>query len=211
MGLNFVNDGKNANLSKTLLAVRKSFRIVASYQQRTLQLIDYMCRLFPELEYDFWTPEHWDSTGRNILPSQGKWEIDGLPFYSFSVLMIEPKLRFAIEILHSADSGLDDIEDFQSFNPTELADPEETSTTLSLIGWRMEGIETRAEWRSAYYECEWPHEDDQLEPTGLNEISNFRHQIDIGKLENRDAIDSFVNHFRSRLIANGFPIDEALR
>lgn len=203
-----MSDVTDNALGEVLSDVRKAFRIVAAYQQRTLQLIDYICRLFPELEYDFWTPEHWSPTGRNILPSQGKWAIDGLPFYSFSVLLIDPELRFAIEILHSADTGLDHVEDFQAFDPSEMEDPERTSTTLALIGWRMNGVETRAEWRSAYLECEWPQEDNRLEPTALDKISNIRRQIDVGKLVNRQTIDTFVQQFRKQLAEIDFALDE---
>tara|TARA_B100000678_G_scaffold176500_1_gene147167 strand:- start:1807 stop:2442 length:636 start_codon:yes stop_codon:yes gene_type:complete len=195
-------------LPEVLPNVRKAFRIVAAYQKRTLQQVDYICRLFPEMEFDFWTPEHWSSTGRKILPSQGKWEVDGLPFYSFSVLLVDPNLKFAVEILHCSDTGLDDIENFQHFDPWEMRDAENTSTTLSLIGWLMSGVKNRAEWRSAYYDCQWPEDDGCLSPTARDGIFNIRYQSDVADLNDRNAIDSFVCSFRRNLLMNGFDLGD---
>lgn len=194
------------SIDEILPEVRTAYRIVAAYQKRILHICDYIVGRFPEFEFDFWGPEHWALPhSRKLLPSQGKWTVDALPLYSFSIILTEPNFGYAIEILHCADTGLDDIEDYSDFDVTNMDDIEDTTTTLSLIGWRMTGLSERQNWRKVYGDCSWPEDDDILEQTEIEGVENIRRQIGVEDLRSREDIDQFVDSFRKRVREFDFP------
>lgn len=202
---------RNSKLSEALLDVRRSYRVIGAYQKRILGLIDYIGRSLPEAVFDGWEPQKWDKPGRYILPSDDKWSLDGLPFFALSVRFLLPentigseRFECAIDILHDADTGIDDVDFGKESDLSELKNPRETESVLYFCGWKSDSPFTRAEWRARYGKPGGPTEDDVLQKLPPGEWWAFRKSYRIESLVDRADVDQAVAEFLAELQKQGF-------
>lgn len=204
---------RRSKLSEALLDVRRSYRVIGAYQKRILGLMDYIGRSLPGAVFEGWDPEWWSRPGRKILPSDNKWSLDGLPFVAFSVRFLMPskaidseRFEFAIEILHNADTGVDDVDFGKESDLSELENPLETESILYFFGWKSTSPFTLAEWRDLYREAGGPTDDGVLQEVLPGRCWGLRKSHRIDHFVDRADVDKAVAEFLTELQRQGFKL-----
>lgn len=205
---------RSSKLSEALLDVRRSYRVIGAYQKRILGLMDYVRRSLPGALFHDWEPEFWDKPARKVLPSDRKWTLDGLPFFAFSVKLLIPskamdseQFECAIQILHNADTGVDDVDFEKESDLSELENPRETESVLYFYGWKSHSPFTLEEWRDFYREVEeWPSDDDVLTEILPGKCWALRKSYKIDHLVDRADVDKALAEFSAELQKQGFKL-----
>ena len=206
-------DLSSDKIAKALSDVRRSYRVVSLYQKRILEMIDFAGSILPSAVFDGWGPERWSKPGRKILPSDNKFPLDGLPLFAFSVRYLIPsregkdsEYECAIEVLHNADDGLDEVEIGIDSDLSDLEDPQKTSSLLYLYGWKLTAAFSHSKWREIYRDTCWPEEDDILEEMQAGNCWVLRKTINLEQLADRSDLEAALNSFLDVLRTNGFKI-----
>lgn len=122
---------KDTEVKQLFTDVRSSFRLLAVYQKRLLELVDYVGKRF---SFQFEKggqifPDKAGGTGKNVKLDYSGW--NWLMLYFFSFRFEEKNImgeKYTLRVIHQADTGFYDVEDLKlskleigSFSPPEHA------------------------------------------------------------------------------------------
>jgi hypothetical protein len=171
---------------------------------------------FPELRFLYWSPARWDTPPNRGSNPLLKWALDGIPYYTFSILYVEAtpargtNSTWMLEVHHRADTALyDDTFMVNSDEPSLAKMPAsgESASELHLVAWLRHDAAEETDWRQDVWAAhDWPTEDRVLEPVQAGTISRLRHRLDLAELTSRTELEQAVDQFRVALIENDFPL-----
>ncbi|WP_346899856.1 hypothetical protein [uncultured Roseibium sp.] len=204
--------------------VRKSWRIVASYQQRIFYLLDEIESGFPELTFRYWEPNHHDRPGRGTSKPTDRWSWDLLPFYSINYWLTPPEkdlksqlkagdwfLVFWIE----ADSSFyfSKATESKSFNgpdPSMMPPTNETDSLLWLYAYRVVGAnEDNCTLRDAWGADDTDEITDEWHLIAETNVERFLWREKLSDLfAEEEATQRFILKARTELIKRGTKLEE---
>ena len=196
-------------MNKALSDVRRSYRIIQSYQKSVLRICDFIASRFEDADYVNWRPIYWDApNSKKIFPSVGKYSVDGLPFYAFSKKFILLRtdgadVTWGLEISHVADSALYDLDCSTDPNFSDAESPDACSSEIYLCAWHFRSPIAERDW--AGFQCAeyWP--DCDCIWTSLKDYDGavLGQTINLQDITDRANLEETVHKFRQELWAAG--------
>jgi hypothetical protein len=192
------------DLKPTLGDVRYAYRLIAEYQRRVLDTMATLAEQFHGATFFGWDPIHHSSALRNdtnpfeVTP----WRM--LPLLFSSVLFEldteeRPTDSHLLEINHCGDSGVEGVEGhyLPDLEPSDLPDPGEGETTVSLYLWIQTG-EAKLHWYNQFWaksSLPYPADGETVEDQNLG-VSGYGREFNLATLRERSEIEGAARSFQ---------------
>lgn len=194
-------------LQKTLLDVRKAYRLMYLYQKHVLSTIERFVQEFSDAIFYWWSPVYYYPPPMRSTNLTKRWTWDLIPFFLTSIFYRysggdpdnHPKGDWLLEFTLITDSAADECFEEASNEPSPLdfASPEEAETNLLVAMWFCKD-DAKFNWFKQWESLEYP-EDDFCEydfPKGLICVTK---EYSLDELENENRIVNSTKNFKKIL------------
>lgn len=153
---------ENKDITEILVDVRKSYRLLYSYQDIVLDLSGEVASYFENSQFFSWCPmaSSMPSPNRGQEPyDKNRWRF--LPLYSFSTLFTfetnEEPYHFAKPYSLMLEANIcSDCAFEETTDPEQMNAPEDSSSTFSIYMWQLVGGENQHWFNDIWWYYDWP-------------------------------------------------------
>ena len=184
-----------ANLKGALVDVRKSYRLLWSYQRRVFDIIGLIASEMGQ-DFYYWQVLHSDGPVRSGTNPLKKWAWDMLPMVQASYLFLpsgadpnSPRRgEWMLEISVLSDSGFDEPKGGAEPDASDFPDAAECASTMSLFAWYCKE-DCDVNWfNMVWNRMEWPKSDEEVIESDSPPIRVVRKNFNLEMLGNKDAV-----------------------